>query len=573
MRIPVDAQLPPNWRRWLLAALCFYLLILLGTRPAFYLDSFNYAKHIVDHGSGLVAPERDPFFDFGHALWRPMGYLLVRLTDPLLGGFFGGNQVFAAATALIGWSVLGGFASVTFLFYFLARLTGRPWIAAVTVAGFACTNAVMNYSQTGTAYMAGAACQIMGLYALHVAIQQDRLTPGRAALSGLLLGMSVCIWFPFCLSIPGVLCYGLVWREGCQQADTRRRVRFVLLCSLAIAALLIPVYASVMALRRIDNLAAARAWAIESRYQISPTRGFARMLFSVPRSFFFLGSDSLIWKRYLLRNAADPVSLLDVARTGIWKLAGVYVLFAALVLKLRGSLWGRHLLLCLAVTALPLVLFAAFLFDPSPPERYMAVFPFLFAALALTMARHPRSSLGRILTPLFFVAMLASNGAAMYRYGFAPEAAEAAARLESVNEHVSPRDVVLVTTFFDDAVTFTDARPFHPASRNRLTLFVTVPTGTLRILAWKRYAAEAVLGAWSRGGQAWVSHRLLGSRPSPKWWVEGDENRLNWSEVPAFFQRLSFAQPVGGEDGFSILVRSGPNEQFLRSLTMPEPAP
>ena len=68
--------LPSGWRLWLAIAAGTYVLILLCTRPDTYIDSFNYAKHIVDHKQGALPPSLDPFFDFGHPLWRPMGYLV-----------------------------------------------------------------------------------------------------------------------------------------------------------------------------------------------------------------------------------------------------------------------------------------------------------------------------------------------------------------------------------------------------------------------------------------------------------------------------------------------------------------
>ncbi len=58
--------------------LCAALLAL--TEPRFYADTANYALHIVQHASRNSPPGRDPVWDFGHVLWKPLGYILWRIT-------------------------------------------------------------------------------------------------------------------------------------------------------------------------------------------------------------------------------------------------------------------------------------------------------------------------------------------------------------------------------------------------------------------------------------------------------------------------------------------------------------
>src|SRR5437588_10176162 len=51
---------------WLCITVCFYIFLLSITTPNDYVDSFNYAKHIVDHSQGALPATNDPFWDFGH---------------------------------------------------------------------------------------------------------------------------------------------------------------------------------------------------------------------------------------------------------------------------------------------------------------------------------------------------------------------------------------------------------------------------------------------------------------------------------------------------------------------------
>ena len=50
------------------------------TLPRFYADTMNYALHIVQHGERAFAPGGDPLWEFGHVLWRPLGYFLWLVT-------------------------------------------------------------------------------------------------------------------------------------------------------------------------------------------------------------------------------------------------------------------------------------------------------------------------------------------------------------------------------------------------------------------------------------------------------------------------------------------------------------
>jgi hypothetical protein len=82
---------------------------------------------------------------------------------------------------------------------------------------------------------------------------------------------------------------------------------------------------------------------------------------------------------------------------------------------------------------------------------------------------------------------------------------------------------------------------------------------------WRQETAELALRAWGDGGEVWLSRRLLADAPHPAGtWAEGDDPRLSWPDIPAFFRRFRTDQEVGGADGFVRVERGGDNERLLR---------
>ena len=315
--LDVDSKhndLPQDWRRWLVVVIGFCVISLLVTRPDTYIDSFSYAKHIVDHRGGAVDPSSDPFWDFGHALWRPMGYLVYILAGGPLTAMFGGNQIFAAAASLIVWSIAGALLAAVFLYLLVARLTGRPDIAALVTIGFVSTHAVMNFQLTGCAYLAGISCQVAALYYLYTSLQVRHKALRRAMVAGVLLGFSVSIWFPFILLLPGYLCFALLWRDQTTELPFAARLRLLAAACLAVAVVVAAVYLPVMTFRQIRTVSQFKQWKEANRYGIQPTRGFARMVFGVPHGFLWLGEGNSVLKQALLHPHGARGATADVLR-------------------------------------------------------------------------------------------------------------------------------------------------------------------------------------------------------------------------------------------------------------------
>ena len=559
------SHLPPGWKLWLAAAVLVLAAVLLCTRPYSYVDSFNYALHIVDHSRGAAAAGQDDFWDFGHVLWRPMGYVVWSLFRPALDSAFPADRALGAGVARIALSVAGAFLSVVFLFLLTARATGKAWAGGAAALGLIATDAVVNYTATGTAYMAGGAFQFAGLYVLFRAIQEDRLTLWRGLAAGLLLGASVTIWFPYCLSIPGLLCFGLLWPEA-GSVSLRARIRFLLPAAAGCVLVIAAAYLPVMAAAQVHTVVGARDWAARNRYGIESNRGYLRMLAGIPRSFLYLGQDTVAWKRLLLRGAGNRASMAEAVSSGLWKAVVVYLVLGWLALRLMRR--HRTLLWCLLVNAAPVLFFAAFLFDPGPPERYYAVFPLLFLGFACVMAEEGHSRTGRAVPVAFFAVMLLVNGAAMWRFDGNRGFEDAVARLNSLDPRVGPNDRILLVTVPDPINRFVAARPFDPASRVRYQLVLAIPLGNVHMNRWQRDVADLAMDRWRSGGRIWVSLRLLAASPRPEWgWVEGDDSRISWPAIPAFFGGLDLLPAFGGADGFAELAPSEKNRELFGELS------
>ena len=70
----------------------------------------------------------------------------------------------------------------------------------------------------------------------------------------------------------------------------------------------------------------------------------------------------------------------------------------------------------------------------------------------------------------------------------------------------------------------------------------------------------------------WLPMRFLRAQPMPEWnWVEGDDKRVSWTDLPTFFSQFETGAAVGGEDGFLLLLDSPKDREILSSLSQNGP--
>lgn len=131
-----DAQHFQKWNMaWLrpYAYICgVYILATWLTRSFFQGDTVDYVASIVAHMSGGYYK----FWDFGHLLWRPFGWLAFRVSRPFLAGFVGSDERVQITLVLIVISWLAGLASAFLLLALLRLYCARGWIPTLVVTSF-----------------------------------------------------------------------------------------------------------------------------------------------------------------------------------------------------------------------------------------------------------------------------------------------------------------------------------------------------------------------------------------------------------------------------------------------------
>src|SRR5206468_4026296 len=101
----------------------------------------------------------------------------------------------------------------------------------------------------------------------------------------------------------------------------------------------------------IHSVGEFQAWLAASAHGIDGMRGIPRMVFAFARSIIHMGNDGRIFKRYVVKDPLNPVSLLDLFRLSVWKLVLFYVFFLSFLLNLALSRLGRRALALLLLSA------------------------------------------------------------------------------------------------------------------------------------------------------------------------------------------------------------------------------
>jgi len=572
-----------------------YVLATLLTDAYFMADTADYVQSILAREAG-----RDyHFWEFGHLLWRPVGWLSFWVARPLAVAFTGSDPVAGATWVLMALNWLAGLACVLLVRAVAGRVAGRAsWAANVAAVGFVFAQGFLNNAQIGSSYVPGLAFLLLGLYFLtktgtyddagndaddtrktgdargadnnhEVASESADSSGWRAGVAaGVALALSVCFWFPYIWALPAafvapVLLSGM-WRG-------RNSWRVVAWAVAACAAAGTLCYAAAIVALGIDSPAGLKAWVVASSHG-NTTRGAARAVFGLARSFVNTGNDGVLFKRYLIGDELNPVSLWALARLSLVKFALFYLFAAALAASLLWARRGRRVAALLAAGSLPIICFAV-LFDGGAVERYLPLYPFVFVALAagLASATAPRASRWAMLG--FVGALVVVNGAALSKPALGRRQDETARRVADLRPRLGPRSLLYAVTWLDELVNFDRSFPFHPLNRGaRPRVFSLVTPGSAQVKTWREEFAARTLAAWDEGGEVWVSRRAFAARPDFDWnWAEGDDPNVRWRDFPEFFSRLDAGETVGGDDGFFLLPPTPRNVPLLRDLARAAP--
>lgn len=525
----------------------------------------SYPGDTIDVVTDVLAARPGPsggFWDFGHVLWRPIAWAGGEALRPLA-PFMPQMDAFARVSlALLAINWLAGLLSVLLMADLIAHLCPRRWAVHLGTIAFALSQGFLNYAQTGDSYVAGLALVLLGLdLLLHDALRQ-RHSPGMALAAGASLAGAVCLWFLYVLAIPAALAMPLLLFP-----DTRRQWKLVMKTATAMAVVCAIVYGSVLVHLRIFTPAALHEWMAASSHGVTHIGGVSRMVFGFPRSFIDMGNDGVLFKRFLVHDPYAPVSLMDLLRLSLWKLVLFYILLGATCLALWRTPPGRRTLSLLAVSAIPVLGFAA-VWQGADRERYFGLYPFLFIAMGVGLSAGRAS---RWVTPMslaFAIALVVSNASAMAT-GLLNQSRDAAtARIHDLLPLLRPASRVFTVQLQDELVSLSRGAPLKPlSSRPQVNATRLLLLGTSQVAQWKSEFASEALSAWQHGGDVWVSRRALHARPKREWnWVEGADDRISWNDIHAFFAQLETGRAVGGEDGFVQVLPSEHNQRLLASV-------
>jgi hypothetical protein len=564
------------WQHAFAVPVALYALATWLTNAFYMGDTAFYGQMVANVVSGKSyqlweSSGNYSLWEFGHLLWRPAGAAVFPLFSPLARLSVGPDATPGANFVLVALNWLSGLLCVVVMHALLRRVCdSRPLVHGVTLA-FIFTQAFLNYTQTGCSYVPGLAFLLLGLFLLVRDGERAERPLRTALLAGLALAGSVSLWVPYLWAVPAavaapLLLYG--WRGG-QSWKSQKQWRLSLYAALAFGLFTGVLFVAVAIGIGIYTVGGFREWVLASSHHLVQNRGLPQVVFGLARSFISMGSDNVGFKRYLLQDPYSPVSLFDLFRLSLWKLAFFYLFLAAIFINLWRSAFGRRLLLLLVLSGLPVLGFAL-AWQGTVMERYLPWFPFLFPALAYSLGDRRAFRYGKAITLAFLLAMTVVNFAAMRKTVLERREEAAAVRVRELQPLVKPQAVVLVGK--DELENFVRDFPFNPVNHhNDLRVYSFLPLGMPRLHEWRQDVARRAFKAWREGGDVFVSRRMFAARPRPEWeWVEGADPRVRWAEVYEFFSQLETGRVLGGEDGFVVLPPTPRNEQFLTQFAAPQ---
>jgi hypothetical protein len=559
-----------------------YVFATWMTNAHFMADTTDYVDSVLSYMSGNTNRR---LWEFGHLVWRPLGWSIYQIFRFLIELVIGENLRAGVTLGFVAFNWLAGLVGALSLYGILRRVCVKKWAVWFTVFAFIFSHGFLNFAQTGTSYLAGLAFLLLGIYFLsrdwptnsessnkdksQARDGHERRSRGwaSAAAAGASLAIAVCMWLPFVWVIPAAiispfLLFGIrrrTWREAARAA-----IFFVLFTSL--------MYGSALLAMKIYSPEEAIRWARSSpSIGVTETRGATRMVFGLARSFINMGNDGLLFKRYLLRDPFNPVSPVELLPS-LMRLIFFYAVLASIsiILLIRGGARERRILALLVSGCAPVVLFAVF-FDGGALERYLPLYPFFFLALAAVFNVRGLQPLKELII-LFVIAASSANIAAMWNPALGREQEKQAARLSDLTQVLKPHSRVYAVNWQDAAVNFYRSFPFHPLNaQNELQLSALVTPGTASVPHWRKDFAVRALAAWQAGGDVWLSRRAFAERPQSEWnWTEGDDRRVSWPDFSRFFSDFEFGETVGGSDGFVRLINSPANVEKLRRIVETE---
>jgi len=550
--------------RSFLPALALYAVCLALTQPPYFGDTLFYAEDVLQFRSGHWSMRFNPLWEFGHVLWRPIGALLAPLALAWVPDSIAWTPTLKITVGLIILSQIFGALTVVLFYDLIREFVSSLWIRMILIGAFIWMNPFLAYSQAGVPYVAALFFLTLAVWLQFKYVPSTKLAVGISVA----LGMAVLLWFPFVLVVPAAALLGTFFYEGIfpqRKESWLHPVTVGVLTCLLVAA----------GIGAGGWLAGARssadflAWYEDAKHGWSQNRQWLRAVSGITRLFFELGNDGLYIKRFVLKDPySPPLSLLDLFRFSLWKIAAGYVFLGGIVVLAAFSRRARPALIGLTLAAGPLLFFSLFLFEPGSPERFMPILPFLFLALAAGWDAAGRVAPILKASTLVVLCLIPIANAPLFMGGLSSELRTAADRLADYRQHAQSQDLLITVTFNDPLTRLIDRRPLHPANRpSQIPTYGVIEVAANTAPRWRERFADETFRQWKQNKQVWISKSLLRDRPEPYVnWVEGDSPSAHWRDFYEFMTRLSYDRETARSDGFVRLAPSPANRLLLQEL-------
>lgn len=521
-------------------------------------DTIDYADSVVAYHQGYHLK----FWEFGHLLWRPFGWLMFRVFNPLTGLIFGADDRAKITFTLLAINWVSGLICLLLLRALTERVCNRPWIVTLAPIALLFSSAFLNYGQTGSAYAPGLALVLTGglMLVKYNETHQRKLFPVLAALS---FALAIAFWIPMVLIVPAVAALPIFL--GTWDRNTLRLVFVTLVLMTGFVAV---AYVAVILNLGINNLHDLKEWAMSASHGMNRMRGIPRMAFGFANSLLDLGGQGAFFKRYLRSDPFNPVSLGDLIWSSLWKLGFAYIFLLCVFINLLRTQRGRMIAALVILNLVPTIIFALFIFEAGDMSRYIATLPLIFLAVAYAVCSDKSIRWTRYVILGFLLVSLITNVKAMAMPKLRAREQKVEARVNPLLPLLKPESRVVTSHLQDEINNFTRDFLFNPINRvGNLHYYPMVAPNTAQVDNWRQTFAAETLRIWDSNGDMWVSKRMLNSRPKEEWnWVEGDDPRVSWTDLYNYFSQFQFGPDVGGEDGFVLLQPSPQNRDILSKL-------